>query len=236
MTRAQIHLTCSSLVLSHASILPLPTIQGGIPGSQLGKQTDAPDILAKSTSRRDTTSKGASILAKGPIRALPFILLPTIYAYLVVGLHKRTALVGSLECEKEKIPLPCGPCMHCHVDDGNGNVLSSFCIAHARNIVNQVTTIRTSWGGNAEHPKSFEKKKSFSGINGGGGSWFDPLLPALHISSHRHKPRDTVMASHISLTLGFAGGLCNVSRQTSNAPICISSASSDLVSSAMCHG
>jgi hypothetical protein len=107
--------------------------------------------LAKGTSRRDTTSKGASSHPCQGLYPSPPLYLPisTIILCLVVGSHERTALVGSLECreekKKKKEPYPClnGPCMHCHVDDGSGNLGRLFPAWHAHmlGIQHPVTTV-----------------------------------------------------------------------------------------------
>ncbi|KAL7902688.1 hypothetical protein HDV64DRAFT_240863, partial [Trichoderma sp. TUCIM 5745] len=160
-------------------------------------------------SRRDTTSKEASpILAKGPYPSPP-LYLSTIILCLVVGLHQRTAPVGSLECCKKKISLPNGPCMHCHVDDKSGKVCRVFSCTHSEcSIRSQFVPF---WAANQRKTPPGIRASSLFPVRHAWwwrGSWFDCLLPALHISSHRLHQRNTVMASHISLTLGSAGGLC----------------------------
>lgn len=60
-----------------------------------------------------------------PIRSLPCILLvlPFMLSRRITRTHGSSWIYGMLQ---EKISLPNGPCMHCHVDDGSGNVCHAF--------------------------------------------------------------------------------------------------------------
>lgn len=186
-------------------------------------------------SRRDTTSKGASsILAKGsPIRALPCILLPTtatttIILCLVVGLHKRTALRCTswiFGMQQKKIPLPNGPCMHCHVDDGSGNFLSSFffCMArtHARNTEPGYNSYLFGAPTKENPPKSNRASEhlffSWSGMHGGGAEAGSIIFCQRCTSAHTDLDSVTLSWPRISLSLWVSQvGYVKASRQTSN--------------------
>lgn len=175
----------------------------------------------------------------------------TIILCLVVGLHNRTALRCSWIFGMQQKRYSCPTALACIAT--LTTEVETFCRlffsawhAHMPGIQNPVT-IRTFLGPQPKkiHQRATEHPSFFFFLvrhaRWWRGSWFDHLLPALHISSHRLGQRNTVMASHISLALDVAGGLCkgkstNIQRAEPLRPICISSASSDLVSSAMCHG
>ncbi|KAL6910236.1 hypothetical protein GGI43DRAFT_4922 [Trichoderma evansii] len=104
-------------------------------------------VLAKGMSRRDTTSEGAALPSLPRVPSEPSLQpagsIPASRnrLCLVVGLHEKSTQSTNARlwldlwnAEESWIPLPNGPCMHCHVD-GSGNFVGFFfCRAHARNI------------------------------------------------------------------------------------------------------
>lgn len=177
----------------------------------------------------------------------------TIILCLVVGLHKRTALRCTswiFGMQQKRYPCPTALACIATLTTEVETFCRLFFFLHGTHTCSEYR-IRLQfvpfWGPN-ERKSTKEQpsiQASFSFLvrhaRWWRGNWFDHLLPALHISSHRLGQRNTVMASHISLALDVAGGLCkgkstNIQRAEPLRPICISSASSDLVSSTMCHG